>query len=390
MNIDSKQKFLEQRCFFPPLKTWAFFDHGTGGLFPTYSNDVMIEYLNHGQNYGMTFEEFAGYWDFTDRAREDAAAMFNCNAEDIMYGASSTWLFNIFINGLDLKPGDNVITSSASHESVPFILLNKRQDGVEVRFVDPVDGATNPEDVFRLVDNRTRAICLNHVEKVYGFRHDLKTYGDFCREHKINFGVDASHSAGAMKIDVNEMGIDFLTCSGYKWMLSPLGIGMAYISPRLQKELKLIDTGWSSDKERWNKDVKHPNTRTDARRFECGGISIVALKGFTEVARMYNKLGAKDIQDYILSLADEFCDRAKRELKAIHVYGNIPKENRSNIIAVYVPEEFGMSEELMYTNGIRAHCFKNGTVIRVGFHYMNDSVDIDCMISFLKSIEKKY
>lgn len=383
-----QNKFEAQREFFPPLKQWAFFDHGTSGLYPTYAHDIMSSYLDRGLNFGMTSEDFANYWLYTDDARWEIAKLFHCTGDDIAFGASSTWLFNIFVNGLDLKPGDNVITSSASHESVPFILLNKQQDGVEVRFVDPVVGATDPEDVFQLVDEHTKAICLNHVEKVTGFRHDLKRYGEFCREHGIAFGVDASHSAGVMHIDVNDMQIDFLTCSGYKWMLTPLGIGAAYISPSLQKSLKLVDTGWCSDQDRWNKNVRKPNTRTNACRFECGGISLVALKGFAAVANRYGELGSHDIQDYVLSLVDYFHKGVKEQLHKIKIFGIIPPQNRSNIVAVFCPEEIHMNEQLMRDNGIRAHCFQDGKIVRFGFHYMNNKDDVDQLLNFLKKVEE--
>lgn len=380
--------FEKERSYFPALQHWTYLDHCTSGLYPSYSHDLMRNYIDRGMEYGMPGKDLEAYWEYTDEVRKDAAAMFRCGPGDIMYGLSSSSLFNVFVNGLDLKPGDNVITSSASHESVPFILLNKRQDGAEIRFADAIDGKTDPESVFRLVDEHTRAICLNHVEKIYGFRHDLKVYGDFCHAHNIRFGVDASHSAGVMKIDTEEMGIDFLTCSGYKWMLTPLGIGMGYVSKRLQKELKLVDTGWCGEVDRWHKDVRNPRTQTDARRFECGGLSVLCLQALTEVIRHYNALGAEAVQEKVLSLTNYFYERVNNELKTIRIAGNLPEENRSNLVSVLVPPKAEMSDQKMMRQKIRAHCFWDGTLIRLGFHYFNNKADADRMIEFLKTIEK--
>lgn len=383
-------QFEEERKYFPALRDWTYLDHCTSGLYPSYSHEKIQKYIDKGMNYGMTGRELEEYWEYTDEVRKETAKLFHCTEKEIMYGLSSTWLFNIFVNGLDLKPGDNVITSSTSHESVPYILLNKRQDGVEVRFADPVDGKTTPEDVFRLVDENTKAICLNHVEKIYGFRHDLKVYGDFCRERGIRFGVDASHSAGIMKIDVEEMGIDFLTCSGYKWLMTPLGIGIAYIRKSLQKELKLVDTGWASSVERWNKDVRNPRLFTDARRFECGGLSVLCLQAVTEVIKHYNALGADAVQEKSLSLTNYFYKRAEKELKSIHVLGNLPKGHRSNLVSVALPEGMYLTDAKLMEQGLRAHCFKNGSLIRMGFHYFNNTNDVDRMVEFLKKAEEEY
>ena len=387
-NKGSRDKYADERRFFPIMEECIFLDHCTGGIYPTYSRDAMIDYIKRGSETGMTFEQFAEYWVYTDSVRNEVAHLFHCTGNDICFGSSSTQLFNIFINGLDLQPGDNVITSSASHESVPFILLNQRQNGVEVRFVDPIEGVTDPDQIFSLVDSRTRAICLNHVEKFNGFRHDLKIYGDFCRSHGIALGIDASNSAGVMYIDVNEMNVDFVTCSGYKWLMSPLGIGAAYISPALQKSLKLVDTGWCSEKERWNKNVYEPNTRTNACRFECGGLSIIGLIGLESAVKHYANLGSSDVQEYVLSLSDYLYQRVNLYLKEITVYGDIPSSNRSNIVFLSTPENYGLNEKFMESKGIRAHCFNKGTLLRIGLHYINNKRDIDSLIAFLSSVEQ--
>ena len=71
--------------------------------------------------------------------------------------------------------------------------------------------------------------------------------------------------------------------------------------------------------------------------FECSEISIIGLKGVTEVIRTYNMQGAKDVQNYILSLADYFCSKMKNELHS--------------------PQTHKMMEVLMMKIKIRAHCF---------------------------------
>lgn len=386
MNADLKQKFDRERQNFPALERWVYLDHASGGLFPRYSTDAMKQYLEGMCENSMTFKEFTETWDFADEMRPEVAKMFHCQSSEIMYGLSSTWLFNIFINGIGLKPGDNIITTSNSHASVPYIMLNKRQDGVEVRFVHPKEGVTEPQDIFDLVDEHTRAICLCYVENTYGFKHNLKTYGEYCREHGIWFAVDATQAAGAMKIDVEEMKIDFLTTSSYKWLCCILGIGFAFISKRLQEQLKLTDTGWSCSEDRWHKDPEHPVLSKDARRFECGGISVVGLKGVSTIIRRYNELGAEDVQEYCLSLVDYLYSRVEKELTKAKVYGGFKQENRSSIVTLAVPEEWELTDEKAAQRGIRAHSPAKG-LLRVGFHYYNNTEDVDRLVEFLKELE---
>ena len=385
--MELKEKFKQEREYYPALAHWTYLDHASGGLYPSYSTQAMKAYLDDMPENSMTFREFTETWDFADEMRGIVAQMFHCKSDEVMYGLSSTWLFNIFINGIGMKEGDNIITTANSHASVPYIMLNKMQDGVEVRFVHPREGVTEPEDIYRLVDEHTRAICLCYVENTYGFKHDLKVYGEFCRKNDIWFAVDATQAAGAMKIDVEEMKIDFLTTSSYKWLCCILGIGFAYISKRLQKCLKLVDTGWSCSVDRWHKDTEHPVISEDARRFECGGISVVGLKGVSKTISRYNELGADDVEQYCLSLVDYLYDRVEKELKKTRIYGNFKKENRSSIVTLAMPAEWGMTDEKAAKSGIRAHCPAEG-LLRVGFHFYNNTEDVDRLVDFLKTCEQ--
>lgn len=386
--MDLKEKFAKERKNYPALERWTYLDHASGGLYPDYSTNAMKQYLDDMSANCMTFKEFTETWDFADEMRAEVAKMFHCQSDEVMYGLSSTWLFNIFINGIGLKPGDNIITTVNSHASVPYIMLNKRQDGVEVRFVHPKNGVTNPQDIYDLVDEHTRAICLCYVENTYGFKHDLKTYGEYCREHGIWFAVDATQAAGAMKIDVEDMKIDFLTTSSYKWLCCILGIGFAFISRRLQKHLKLVDTGWSCSVDRWHKDAENPIISEEARRFECGGISVIGLKGVSQIIKRYNELGADDVEAYCLSMVDYLYDRVEKELKKAKIYGPFKKENRSSIVTLLLPEEWEITDEKAAQMGIRAHSPGKG-LLRVGFHYYNNTEDVDRLIDFLKTFEEE-
>ena len=383
----SSNKFQRQREHYPALNKWVYLDHASGGLYADYASKAMIQYIEGMTGNSMTFREFTETWEFADESRCEVARMFNSKPSEIMYGLSSTWLFNIFINGIDLKPGDNIITTTTSHASVPYVMLNKRQDGVEVRMHAPVDGNTHPEDIFSLVDENTKAICLCHVENTYGFRHNLKVYGEFCRQHGIYFGVDATQAAGVMKIDVNEMKIDFLTTSCYKWLGCLLGLGFAYISSDLQKNLKLVDAGWSSSKDRWNKKTEYPDLSEDARRFECGGISVVALKGVIPIIRNYNEMGANDIERYCLLMVDDLYSKVNLRLGKVKIFGDFPKENRSAMVTLSVPVEWNLSDAVMAESGIRAHCMAPG-LIRVGFHFYNNFDDVEALVKYFENLEQ--
>ena len=103
-----------------------------------------------------------------------------------------------------------------------------------------------------MADEHTKAMTACFVDAGTGYRHDLKAIGSWCRAHNIPFGVDATQACGAMKLDVQDMQVDFLATSVYKWLQGLQGLGFAYISPKLMPRLKQYEMGWANVSDRIN------------------------------------------------------------------------------------------------------------------------------------------
>ena len=378
----------KEREAFPLLKTCSYLDHATTGLIPAYSLDAMHDYLSmRAGGIGM-----AGYWDLWRRAdeiREPLGKMFGCEGREIVYGLSSTQLFNIFANGIGLKNGDNVVTPETTYPANAFIWLNKASEGIELRYVDKLanDGRMTPDELFELVDERTRVVSINLVDSRTGFRQDVAEIGRRCRQRGIYMIVDATQAANALFIDVKALNADFVTTSGYKWFLGPLGHGFAYIDKDLLPKLSQSYVGWVGTVDRSRLDARRMDLCDDARRFESGNINFAALFGMEKVVERYLSIGGEAIEDHIMSLVDHVYKRAS-ELSRFKIYGNYLRENRSGIVVFEIPEGIAITDEQMSAHGVRAWV-RRGAILRTGFHYMNTMSDVDCLIDMLKKFEKQ-
>lgn len=377
-------KFEWERKNYPVLKDWVYLDHPSSGLIHKAGYQAMEDYLRDRLEHGLSYEDYVSNWRFADALREDIGRMLGCSGEDIAYGYNSSQLLNIFINGLVLQPGDNIVTTELSYDAGRYTLLHQQGRHVEIRFAKANNFATASDRIFALADARTRAIVLSHVEHGTGFRHDLKEIGAFCRERGIWLAVDATQSCGAMQIHVDEMQVDFLTVSCYKWLQSYLGQGFAYVSGPLRQVLRLSDTGWTGEKERFHGEF-YPNPSDTARRYECGGINFAGLHSLKASIENYMRLGGEDIQDYILSLTNYFYERVHQDLPShIRIVGDFSPGNRSSIVVLEVPE--GLDDEMAAQSGFRVHCPKPGRM-RVGFHYCTNQKDIDKFLAYLKTLK---
>ena len=152
--------------------------------------------------------------------------------EEIVFTRGTTESINLVAHGLAarLKPGDEILLTEAEHHSnlVPWQLAAQRS-GATLRFL-PVTADTSGFDYSRLDD------LLTHHTKVFAFTHVSNTLGlltparELCARARAAGAIsviDAAQSAGHMKIDVQDLGCDFLAFSGHK-CAGPTGIGVLY------------------------------------------------------------------------------------------------------------------------------------------------------------------
>lgn len=379
-------QFDQQRQYYPVLGYSTFLNSAQNGLIPTYAAEAMTQYIQHRHVHALDVISMTAMWTDLDGLREKAARMLNARPQEILFGVNSSELFNIFSNGIELSPGDNVVTYDCAYFAMTYTWFNKQNDGVEVRIAHSVDGAVPAEALMSLCDERTKALTVCHVDFGSGYRHDLEALGTFCRERGILFAVDATQSCGAMRIDVERMKIDFLTTSTYKWLQCLLGLGFAYISSGLLPRLKQSIMGWVGTKDLLQNDPMVLELTDDARRFECGGLSFCAAEGLKKTMGTYLQLGGQNIEDYILSLTDYIYERAQR-LERCRVLGDFAPEHRSGIATIVYPESFGIDRSFLQSRNINAMPQGNSRC-RLSVHYYNNKHDIDCFFDMLEELER--
>lgn len=374
--------FINERKNYPVLAKTAYLDNPSSGLIPSYAADAMKKYLDDRCENAMDGKKYFQNWDFLDELRVKCGALLHCAPEEIAFGESASALFNIFSNGIPLQAGDNVVCYSSAWPAVTYSWLNKKKGGIELRIIDPEDGRVEAERLIDQADEKTKAICVCHVDFHTGYKHDLERLGTFCRERGIFFAVDATQSCGVMDIDVKKMKVDFLCTSSYKWLQGALGIGFAFIDEALLSKLHQADVGWVGTEDRQKNNALELALSKDAKRFEYGGQSVIAAYGLNETISNYLRLGGSEINSYVLSLVNEIYELVNKT-PDLRVYGNFEEKNRSNIVCICYPDRWThITTEYLQNNGVAALVIKPG-IIRIGVHYFNRLSDVEKLINLL-------
>src|SRR6202140_1242596 len=257
---------------------------------------------------------YKDHWaqDEADRVRGLVARLINASAGSIALTRSTAHGISLLAQGLEWKAGDNVVGVTGEYPAnvYPWMALEPR--GVEFRQAKPIDGRVTAEGVFSLVDARTRVVAVSHVEFWNGFRLDVEAIGSECRRRGIVFAVDVMQSAGALKVDVARMAIDFCAAGAGKWLMGPPGIGFCFFAPELLERIRpvIVGSGSVAAPDRYFDYALTPAPTT--RRFEESVVSLLDTAAFGAALELLLEVGTGVIEARVLGLAARLAEGPPR------------------------------------------------------------------------------
>ena len=168
-----------------------------------------------------------------EQARANVQKFINARSEaEIIFTRGTTESLNLVAFSFGeafLKEGDEVLVSVMEHHSniVPWQMLRERK-GIALKVIPMTDeGEIDLEAYKNLFSPRTRLVCIAHVSNVLGTVNPVKEMTAIAHAHGAKVLVDGAQSVPHRRVDVQDIGCDFLTFSGHK-IYGPTGIGVLY------------------------------------------------------------------------------------------------------------------------------------------------------------------
>jgi len=214
----------------------------------------------------------------------------------------------IIAQGLDLGPGDEVITGANEFGANAYPWLVLRDRGVTVTLIDAPRERMTPDVLRRYISARTKIVAVSWVSFEDGYRHDLAALAEVAHAHGALFVVDAIQGLGAFPLDVNATGVDAVYAGGAKWLMALQGISFLWLRASLLDRVALRLPGWRSAADMWNfLDFDQPPA-PNASRFEGGTANYLGALSLATSIDVLASAGIERIAAHVLRLTDRLTE----------------------------------------------------------------------------------
>lgn len=265
--------------------------------------------------------EIGGY-EAADRAREacdkvyhSVAKLIAAKPHEIALCENATFAWQMAFYGLELNPGDRILTARAEYAANYVAFLQRAAKiGCEIQVIpDRADGSSDPDALERMIDDRVRLIAITQIPTNGGLINPAEEIGAIANRHGVPYLLDACQAVGQMPVDVNRLGCDFLSATGRKFLRGPRGTGFLYVRESWfdRVEPPIVDhfgAEWVSE-ERYQ-------LRPDARRYESWENAYALRLGLGAAVDYALGVGLEPISARAFALADQL-RRQLAELPAI-------------------------------------------------------------------------
>ena len=191
----------------------------------------------------VQFYGLLGAKDLAEKTRETAAKFLGCDLSEIMITNSTTNGMNAVAQGIRLKADDRILATDQEHGGgLHCWEYFQKYHGAVVDKVAIPRGEYNSETIVNLIakaiTKQTKVITVSHVFSSTAIRMPITEISALARSKGIFCIVDGAQAAGAIKVNVKELGCHAYATSGHKWLMGPKGTGLLYISKDAQSSIR--------------------------------------------------------------------------------------------------------------------------------------------------------
>ena len=183
------------------------------------------------------------------KARFSLADYIGCHGDSICFFQNPTTSLNAIVRGLNLGPGDKVLTTDHEYGAMDrmwsFLSFKTGCQYVKSTIKLPIESKEEfVEKFISDIDSKTRVIFISQITSATAIVLPVKEIIDYCRSNNIITIIDGAHVPGHIDIDISELKPDFFTGACHKWMCTPKGVSFLYVDEKYHNTIEPFIVSW--------------------------------------------------------------------------------------------------------------------------------------------------
>src|SRR5574344_1211122 len=378
-----------------------YFDNGATTFKPHEVIEAMDDYYTnytanaHRGDYANSLKVDMEYENTRNLVQDFINAQYR---EEIIFTSGATESLNMIAEGFFskyLQSGDEILLTKSEHASnvLPWFRLAKDL-GIIIKYI-PLDDNhyVTLNNVKKMLTPKTKLISLAQITNVIGDERPIKEISKLAHQNNIFVVVDAAQSVPHIRVDVQDLDVDFMAFSAHK-MCGPTGVGVLYGKKELLEELEPINLGGGMNESFDNPDEVY--LKKLPTRLEAGTPNIAGVIGFGAAIKYLQKIGRHNIYEYEKTLRKYLIDK----LITIKHIDIIDIESDGSVVSFNVDGIFAQDVAVYldkYNICVRAgnHCAKIlkdevgvKNTVRISLYFYNTKEEIDHLVSLLQNKDK--
>lgn len=361
------------------------------GLMPQPVLDAVKDHLDLEARIGG-YEAKAQENDRIEAAYSSVARLIGAEKSEIAFVENATVAWQQAFFSQSFKEGDRILVAEVEYAAnyVACLQMQKRTGCVIDVIPNDESGAIDCEVLEKMIDEHVKLIAITWIPTNGGLVNPAAGVGRIARAHGIPYLLDACQAPGQMPVNVEELGCDFLSATGRKFMRGPRGTGFLYVRSNMLEHLEpyMLDhfgAVWTGP--------KTYEMRPDARRFETWESALALHLGLGAAADYALQIGLEAIQKRVLMLADRLRD-ALAEMPGVSVQDIGAQQcaivtfsheqiDAHSIKAAMSAENINISVSKPDSTLLDARARSLPDLVRVSPHYYNSKDELETFLSAL-------
>ncbi len=323
--------------------------------------------------------------------KDSFGKLVNANPQQIALIPSVSYGMASAFANIPAKAGQKAITVEGEFPSDYFSLHRfcadngVKLESIKARPYSAGRGKQWNEDLLNAIDNNTVAVAISMVHWMDGTLYDMEAIGKRCKEVSAIFLVDGTQSVGALPMDVVKFQIDALIVAGYKWLMGPYSIGLAYYSEFFNNG-KPIEESWMNrlrSNDFGNLTDYERQYRSGAARYNLGESSNFILVPMLQKALdQLLEWGPQNVQNY----CEELSLPLVSFLQEKGYWVEQPAFRSKHLFGFALPENMDREKFMKKLAAKKVYLSLRSSSMRVSPHLYNTREDVNALIEVLDSL----